>query len=302
MNARPKQILGSVAVALAMLGLTALAARAIRGRVEGAARPEVLSAPTVPPPAPSGRGRLLYQVQCVRCHGPEGRGDGPDSPDLRPPPRDFASGRWKLGPGPEAIRKAIVEGIPGTAMYATGATNSPRDLDALVEHVRALAAAGLAANLKLAGFEPAISAGLAPGFEVEDLDGTRHRLEFGPSTKVTLLVFWGTLCPPCLNEMPALARLAGATAGLDVVPVCVDDSDRAEVASALNGRFDRTPSYLSEDPMARVRYDLQTLPVAALVGRRGELLGIARGAVDWESEAARRLVEGLVDGPLATNR
>ena len=286
-----------IALFVATLGLSALTARAIRGRSKAEARPHVAVAPSEPRAAPApNRGKLLYQVQCARCHGPEGRGDGPDSAELRPPPRDFVSWRWRGGAGPEAIRKAIVEGIPGTAMYATGGNFSPRERDALVDHVRSLAASGLEAKLRSAGFEPASAP--ASGFEVEDFRGQVQRLEFGPSGPVKLVVFWGTSCAPCLDELPKLQGLAESFAdrGLEVIPVCVDEADRDRVARTIRGKFDRSPSFLSTDPMARVRYDLQALPVAALIDRQGQLVGIARGAVDWEGERAKSVVEGLVAG------
>jgi mono/diheme cytochrome c family protein len=292
----PLHALGLAALGVAIIGLAAFAARAIRGRVESRPTASIAPAPAAASPDPSGpakRGKLLYQVQCVRCHGVEGHGDGPDSAELRPPPRDFASDRWRIGPSPEAIRKVIVEGIPGTSMYATGNTFSSRELDALVEHVRSLAQ-GSEASLKSAGFRP--GSGPAPGFEVEDLEGVRRLLEFGRSGKLTLLVFWGTSCAPCQEELPELASLAEEFKGrgLEVIPVCVDESDRARVGRILRGKFDRSPSYLSTDAMAKVRYDLQTLPVAAWIDRQGNLLGIARGGVDWKGEAARRLIERLL--------
>ncbi len=299
---RPLHALGLIALAVSVVGLSAMAARVLRGRVEG--RPSVEIA-TASPPAPgvtstpAKRGQLLYQVQCARCHGVEGHGDGPDSVELRPPPRDFASDRWRTGPSPEGIRKAIVEGIPGTSMYATGSTFSPRELDALVEHVRTLASA-IGVKLKAAGFEPAEPPRPAPGFEVEDLEGARRSLDFGASGKSTLLVFWGTSCAPCQEELPELQGLAEAYRGrgLEVVPVCVDEPDRGRVARILRGKFDRFPSYLSTDATARVRYDLQTLPVAALINPQGTLLGIARGRVDWKGEGARRLIQALLALPL----
>ncbi len=295
----PLRALGLVALGVGVLSLSALTARALRGRVEG--RPSVAIAPSPSPGDASSlakRGKLLYQVQCVRCHGVEGHGDGPDSADLRPPPRDFASDRWRFDPSPGSIRKVIVEGITGTSMYPMGGTFSPRELDALVEHVRSLAPRA-ESMLKSAGFIPGTPSTPAPGFEVEDLEGGRRSLEFGGSGKLTLLVFWGTSCAPCQEELPELDQLAEEfkTRGLEVIPVCVDESDRARVARILKGKFDRFPSFISTDAMARVRYDIQTLPVAALIDRRGNLLGIARGGVDWKGEGPRRLIEGLLAGP-----
>ncbi|MFQ5993007.1 MAG: c-type cytochrome [Nitrospiraceae bacterium] len=37
------------------------------------------------------RGKAVYEVQCARCHGPEGRGDGPEAPFLAPRPPNLVS-------------------------------------------------------------------------------------------------------------------------------------------------------------------------------------------------------------------
>jgi mono/diheme cytochrome c family protein len=34
-------------------------------------------------------GEKVFQQRCVLCHGPEGRGNGPASAGLKPPPRNF---------------------------------------------------------------------------------------------------------------------------------------------------------------------------------------------------------------------
>jgi mono/diheme cytochrome c family protein len=302
-----KGSLGLLALGVVVLGLSALAARTIRGRVEArppAASLEVVAAP-VAPSSLAKRGKLLFQVQCSRCHGPDGHGDGPDAANLQPAPRDFASANWRFGSSPESIRKVVVEGIAGTSMYPLGGSLSGRELDAVVEHVRSLApkdreaepanrpAPEVVAALKAAGFVAESPSRTAPSVVVEDYEGSSRSLEFGQA-KLTLLVFWGTSCAPCQEELPELEHLATdfQGQGLKVVPVCVDEADRARVRRVVRGKFDRFPSFVSVDGMARLHYDIQTLPVAALIDREGNLLGIARGGIDWRSVEARRLIAG----------
>ena len=43
------------------------------------------------------RGRIVYTQYCRACHGDSGKGDGPASSGLRPPPRDFTRGLFKFG-------------------------------------------------------------------------------------------------------------------------------------------------------------------------------------------------------------
>jgi mono/diheme cytochrome c family protein len=240
-------------------------------------------------------GRLAYQVHCARCHGPEGRGDGPDAERLQPPPRDFASGTWKVGPTAAAIRKVIVEGLPGSAMPGWGESLSRVELDGLASHVLALASRprpDLAAMLRRAGFAPDESSSPAPPLSLRDTAGDRISLD-QMRGRVVLVLFWGTSCTHCVAEMPAMERFADRyrDRGLAVLPACVDETDVATVRAAAGGR----PVYLDPSGSARIAYDVQALPTFALIGRDGRLLGTAQGARDWEDPALDDLIRACLE-------
>lgn len=69
-------------------------------------------------------GRNVFNMQCARCHGAEGRGDGVDAPRLVVQPRDLTSGRFKwktttqgTPPSDDDIRNGIIgHGLPGSGM------------------------------------------------------------------------------------------------------------------------------------------------------------------------------------------
>lgn len=66
------------------------------------------------------KGRYHFQQYCASCHGPEGRGNGPMSPNLaRRPPNFIAPGiGYKNGLAAEGIKKTLEEGIAGSEMPA----------------------------------------------------------------------------------------------------------------------------------------------------------------------------------------
>ena len=233
-------------------------------------------------------GRLVFQTQCARCHGPEGHGDGPDAVGLVPPPRDFASTSWRTDPSPDTIRRITTEGIPGTAMTGFGRTLSRAELDALTAHVSGLA--------PKTGFRPVGSNQLVPDFEMIGLDGARHRLD-DHRGRVVLLTFWGTTCAPCLAEMPSLEALSDTyrDRGLDVLLVCVDETDLPGVARAVEGRLKRLAP-LIDAGMGRVRHDVQSTPTTLLIGRDGRPLARAEGTRDWNGPADRALIEAALAG------
>lgn len=75
------------------------------------------------PASDSSVGRVAYEQQCARCHGPEGRGDGDDAKRLYPRPRDLTEGIFKFrstatgtAPTDEDLFNTLTNGLPGTGM------------------------------------------------------------------------------------------------------------------------------------------------------------------------------------------
>jgi mono/diheme cytochrome c family protein len=68
------------------------------------------------------RGRVLYEAQCVACHGATGVGDGSSSFSLRDwkdtevRPRDFTSGIFRAGSTPKDLFLRLRTGLNGTPM------------------------------------------------------------------------------------------------------------------------------------------------------------------------------------------
>jgi mono/diheme cytochrome c family protein/peroxiredoxin len=307
------QFVGVAAVGLGMMALSAGLAWSIRGHLETEADspgPEIGPQTTVgaQPDRKTAKhktGRLAYQVHCARCHGPEGRGDGADAAVLRPSPRDLSSRPWTHGETPEAVRSVILRGIPGTAMTGWGHLLSPEQLDAVVDYVRSLGSPPGDAKprdfptmlLRRAGFEPVDAAIAAPSITFQDLDGRERTLE-QERGKGILLVFWGTTCAPCVDELPALDRLADEFGDdrLAVRPICVDEPDEALVREIARTRTKHLSLFVDRTGLARLRYDVQTLPSAVLIDREGRLLGRADGGRDWLAESVREALRAVAPG------
>lgn len=47
---------------------------------------------------------------CARCHGSQGRGDGPLAVNLTPRPRDFSDASWQASVSDERIAEVITKG------------------------------------------------------------------------------------------------------------------------------------------------------------------------------------------------
>jgi mono/diheme cytochrome c family protein len=76
--------------------------------------------------AAEARGHRVFLQRCATCHGPQGRGDGQNAYNLRPPPPDFQESLARL---PVGDRRRVVLG--GTAALGRSALCPPwgRSLD-----------------------------------------------------------------------------------------------------------------------------------------------------------------------------
>ncbi len=98
-----------------------------------------LNNPELPDAESIAIGEGLFQENCVPCHGPKGRGDGPIAPTLNPPPADYGAGHTDTHPDGD-IYYWIREGVEQTAMPAFGDKLTIEETWHLVNYVRRLSA------------------------------------------------------------------------------------------------------------------------------------------------------------------
>ncbi|MFQ5931479.1 MAG: c-type cytochrome [Nitrospiraceae bacterium] len=63
------------------------------------------------------RGKVIFEKRCASCHGPQGRGDGPEAPFLSPRPSSLISAATSVKTD-EELSTTIENGKPRTAMRA----------------------------------------------------------------------------------------------------------------------------------------------------------------------------------------
>lgn len=88
---------------------------------------------------------LFQKLECWKCHGQEGRGDGPsaatltDSRNQPIPPYNFAAGsRFKCGESNQDLYKIFMTGLDGTPMPSFGDVIKPEEAWDLVHYLRTL--------------------------------------------------------------------------------------------------------------------------------------------------------------------
>ncbi|MFQ5804514.1 MAG: c-type cytochrome [Candidatus Methylomirabilales bacterium] len=108
--------------------------------------PMSIRIPRPPPRTPEliAKGRKLYQkAECFKCHGTEGRGDGPSATDLKddwgyPIQVTDLTRPLKRGSTPEAIYRTMVTGLDGTPMPSYEGALSDEEFWALSFYVASL--------------------------------------------------------------------------------------------------------------------------------------------------------------------
>src|SRR3989441_1055130 len=87
------------------------------------------------------RGAVVFREQCVQCHGPTGRGDGPKARHLEgPAPASLADRAAMSTVSPVAVYRKLTIGVAGTAMPQFEETLSPEDRWAVASYVATLRA------------------------------------------------------------------------------------------------------------------------------------------------------------------
>ena len=116
--------------------------------------------------------------------------------------------------------------------------------------------------------------------------------------KVLLVNFWATWCAPCLREMPALDRLASKLGGerFQVVTISVDRQGKSVVEPFLKRLgLGHLPAYLDAHSDLLHAFGARGLPTSYLIDADGTLIGYLEGPAEWDSEAARTLIEHYTD-------
>ena len=194
---------------------------------------------------------------------------------------------------------AVVAVIAGAVLYGTVkppgkvAGACPESSKALATRLAPLAKGDVAAVSIESTPRPAIP------LVFEKADGSKTSLaDF--RGRAVLLNLWATWCVPCRAEMPSLDRLQATKGGKDFEVVAVNvDTARLERRAAFLDQIGVKSLARYADPTGdafeTLRKDGQTLglPVTMLVDPEGCLIGVARGAVPWDSADALALIGAM---------
>lgn len=170
-------------------------------------------------------GAAIYAKYCSQCHGDQGDGVGIATPYLKPAPRDFTSGKYKVRRTPtgslpldEDLDRVVRVGLPTTGMPAFGTILNETQIKAVVAHIKSFSPDFADPELKPEPFEiptpPAYSeqsAELGKQVYVETGCARCHgNIGYGDGASApTLVDDWGVHIRPADLSMPWTFRAGG---------------------------------------------------------------------------------------------
>jgi thiol-disulfide isomerase/thioredoxin len=117
--------------------------------------------------------------------------------------------------------------------------------------------------------------------------------------QVVLVNFWATWCAPCVEEMPTLDALQQAMGGkaFQVLAVSEDRGGLNTVEPFLRQKLNlqALDIYLDSDGALAQDFGLRGMPTTYLLNADGKVVGKLEGPADWNSDAARALVQHYID-------
>ncbi|MHC5201406.1 TlpA family protein disulfide reductase [Myroides sp. LJL119] len=129
------------------------------------------------------------------------------------------------------------------------------------------------------------------------IDENGQQLDFSTlNSKVVIINFWATWCPPCLAEKPSFQELYNDYAD-KVEFLFVTDQSPEEVQKFKQKNNYSLPIYYAQNPAPAVLYS-KTIPASYVIDKKGNIVVKKFRAADWNSAKFRVILDDLLQGPI----
>lgn len=132
-------------------------------------------------------------------------------------------------------------------------------------------------------------------WKLTDLDGKPVDLSAFKGRPIFLNV-WATWCPPCLEEIPSIARLAENPRLKNVAFLCVSIDRGIAAPKGFQERHGLPLTILhAAGPPPKV-YESDAIPVTFLIAPDGRIVKREEGSMEWDGPETVKLLESLAGG------
>ncbi len=126
----------------------------------------------------------------------------------------------------------------------------------------------------------------APDFNLLDLSGRPvHSSDL--RGKVVFLDFWATWCGPCIDEIPAVMRLASEYKSSGLETWTVSDEPTSDIQQSLSGNGWALPVLVDSGRRFTDQFQVVGLPSLILIGRDGKVFSYFTGKLSEQSLRAQ---------------
>ncbi len=138
----------------------------------------------------------------------------------------------------------------------------------------------------------------APRFALPDLNGHIHRLINGAVSDrpvVTLVNFWATWCPHCIEEIPSMKALAEAypTNQLRVLSINFKES-RDQVANFMKQFGVPFPVLIDRQGDVAAQWGVFAFPSSFLVDAQGRIRYSVNASIDWDTPKVKAVIDQII--------
>ncbi|TBL79788.1 thiol-disulfide oxidoreductase ResA [Paenibacillus thalictri] len=117
----------------------------------------------------------------------------------------------------------------------------------------------------------------APDFTLVGMDGKTHKLS-DYKGKTVLLNFWGTFCPPCKDEMPAMQQQYEQSKREDIEFLAVNLAESPITVQNFVTQYKLSfPILLDDKEEIRKRYGVINYPTTFFIGPDGRIASVKVG-------------------------
>lgn len=133
-----------------------------------------------------------------------------------------------------------------------------------------------------------------PPLDLNSVDGSRiaHSNYLG---KVTVVNFWATWCPPCVEEIPSLNRLRKRMEGKAFELISVDYAEDPTAVQAFMREVDvHFPVLLDTDGKVSALWKVVVFPSTFVIGPDGKIVYGVKGGIHWDTPQVLEQINDLL--------
>ncbi|GAB6069289.1 hypothetical protein JCM30760_03860 [Thiomicrorhabdus hydrogeniphila] len=131
--------------------------------------------------------------------------------------------------------------------------------------------------------------------KLNDMLGTQHNIK-DYKGKVVLVNFWASWCPPCVHEMPSMARLKSHFnhANFEILAANLGE-DAGQVKAFLKEHPVNFPVLLDKGTMTAKQWKVFAYPSSYLIDKNGKIRFALFGGTEWDDPEHIKVINSLLN-------